>query len=40
MAVSKEIKVPNIGEFANVDVIEVHVSPGDSIVLEDRKSVV
>ncbi len=35
MAVSKEIKVPNIGEFANVDVIEVHVSPGDSIVLED-----
>ena len=35
MAVSKEIKVPNIGEFTDVDVIEVHVSTGDSIVLED-----
>ena len=35
MAVSKEIKVPNIGEFTDVDVIEVHVSTGDSIALED-----
>ncbi len=35
MAVSKEIKVPNIGEYTDVDVIEVHVSTGDSIALED-----
>lgn len=35
MAVSKEIKVPNIGDFTDVDVIEVHVSAGDSIALED-----
>ena len=35
MAVSKEIKVPDIGDFTDVDVIEVHVSPGDSIVTED-----
>lgn len=35
MAVSKEIKVPDIGDFTDVDVIEVHVAPGDSIVTED-----
>ena len=35
MAVSKEVKVPDIGDFTDVDVIEVHVSPGDSIVTED-----
>ena len=35
MVVSKEIKVPDIGDFTDVDVIEVHVSPGDSILAED-----
>jgi dihydrolipoamide dehydrogenase len=35
MAVSKEVKVPDIGDFTDVEVIEVHVSPGDSIVTED-----
>ena len=30
-----EIKVPDIGDFADVDVIEVLVSPGDSIAQED-----
>ncbi len=35
MPVTKEIKVPDIGDFTDVDVIEVHVSPGASIVSED-----
>ena len=35
MPFSKEIKVPDIGDFTDVAVIEVHVSPGDSIVPED-----
>jgi pyruvate dehydrogenase E2 component (dihydrolipoamide acetyltransferase) len=30
----KEIKVPDIGDFKDVDVIEVLVSPGDSITVE------
>ena len=30
-----EIKVPDIGDFAAVDVIEVHVSPGDEVAAED-----
>jgi dihydrolipoamide dehydrogenase len=30
-----EIKVPDIGDFAEVDVIEVHVAPGDEVVAED-----
>jgi dihydrolipoamide dehydrogenase len=30
-----EIKVPNIGDFADVEVIETLVSPGDSIQAED-----
>ncbi|ALP52460.1 branched-chain alpha-keto acid dehydrogenase subunit E2 [Candidatus Tenderia electrophaga] len=32
---SKEIKVPNIGDFSEVEVIEVLVSPGDRIKPED-----
>src|SRR5829696_3868765 len=30
-----EIRVPDIGEFADVPVIEVHVSPGDVVAVED-----
>ena len=30
-----EVKVPDIGDFANVDVIEVHVKAGDRINAED-----
>lgn len=30
-----EIKVPDIGDFKDVDVIEVYVSPGDSVNVED-----
>ncbi len=32
---SKEIKVPNIGDFSDVEVIEVLVAPGDRIKPED-----
>lgn len=32
---STEVKVPDIGDFSGVDVIEVMVSPGDSIAVED-----
>ncbi len=30
-----DIKVPDIGDFADVDVIEVHVSAGDEVAAED-----
>ena len=30
-----EIKVPDIGDFSGVDIIEVLVSPGDAINIED-----
>lgn len=30
-----EIKVPDIGDFKDVDIIEVYVSPGDSVNVED-----
>ena len=30
-----EVKVPDIGDFEDVDVIEVYVSPGDSVNVED-----
>ena len=30
-----EVKVPDIGNFDSVDVIEVHVKPGDSIAVDD-----
>jgi dihydrolipoamide dehydrogenase len=35
MANTIEIKVPDIGEFTDVDVIEVHVKAGDEIAIED-----
>ena len=30
-----EVKVPDIGDFDDVPVIEVHVAPGDTIAPED-----
>ena len=30
-----EVKVPDIGDFADVPVIEVHVAPGDAVMPED-----
>lgn len=30
-----DVKVPDIGDFENIPVIELHVSPGDSVKLED-----
>jgi dihydrolipoamide dehydrogenase len=30
-----EVRVPDIGDFTDVPVIEIHVSPGDEIVAED-----
>jgi len=30
-----EVRVPDIGDFADVPVIEIHVSPGDEVALED-----
>ncbi len=30
-----EIPVPDIGDFSNVPVIEVHVNPGDVIAVDD-----
>lgn len=35
MAAPVDIKVPDIGDFADVDVIEVHVAAGDVIAAED-----
>ena len=32
---SRSVLVPDIGDFADVDVIEVHVSAGDSVAAED-----
>ena len=32
---SNEIKVPDIGDFKNIPVIEVHVKPGQSVKAED-----
>ena len=31
----KEIRVPDLGDFDAVDVIEVHVAPGDRISKDD-----
>ncbi|MGI8572211.1 MAG: dihydrolipoyl dehydrogenase [Solirubrobacteraceae bacterium] len=33
--VSEEIRVPDIGDFTDVPVIEIHVSPGDEVSAED-----
>jgi dihydrolipoamide dehydrogenase len=30
-----EVRVPDIGDFADVPVIEIHVSPGDQVALDD-----
>ena len=35
MATAKEVLIPDIGDFSNVDVIEVLVSAGDRINAED-----
>ena len=32
---AQEIRVPDIGDFADVPVIEVHVAPGDTVAAED-----
>ena len=32
---SREIRVPDIGDFKNVLIIEVHVKPGSSVKPED-----
>jgi pyruvate dehydrogenase E2 component (dihydrolipoamide acetyltransferase) len=30
-----ELRVPDIGDFSDVEVIEIHVSPGDTVAVED-----
>ncbi len=35
MSNTLEVKVPNIGDFSDVEIIEVLVSPGDSVAAED-----
>jgi len=35
MSAAKEVKVPDIGDFEGVEVIEVHIKPGDQINQED-----
>ena len=35
MAIEKQIKVPDIGDFSGVEVIEVLVKPGDRVEVED-----
>ncbi len=35
MSTIEEVKVPDIGDFQNVDVIEVHVAAGDTVAEED-----
>jgi pyruvate dehydrogenase E2 component (dihydrolipoamide acetyltransferase) len=35
IATAIEVKVPDIGDFADVPVIEVHVGPGDAVMPED-----
>ena len=32
---AQEIRVPDIGDFTDVPVIEIHVSPGDTVAVED-----
>ena len=32
---ASEIRVPDIGDFKNVEIIEIHVKPGDTIAAED-----
>jgi pyruvate dehydrogenase E2 component (dihydrolipoamide acetyltransferase) len=35
LASRKDINVPDIGDFENVEIVEVHVSAGDHVALED-----
>src|SRR4029078_6802858 len=35
MTAPTEVRVPDIGDFSAVPVIEVHVSPGDKVTAED-----
>ena len=35
MSTIKEIKVPDIGDFSDVEIIEILVKPGDSLTAED-----
>jgi pyruvate/2-oxoglutarate dehydrogenase complex dihydrolipoamide acyltransferase (E2) component len=32
---AQEIRVPDIGDFTDVPIIEIHVSPGDTVAVED-----
>ena len=32
---AQEIQVPDIGDFSDVPVIEIHVAAGDTVVAED-----
>jgi dihydrolipoamide dehydrogenase len=35
MSDTTEVRVPDIGDFSDVPVIEIHVSPGDEVAVED-----
>ncbi len=35
MSQAGEVRVPDIGDFTDVEIIEVHVGPGDSVAAED-----
>ena len=35
MSAATEVRVPDIGDFTDVPVIEIHVSPGDEVGIED-----
>ena len=35
MAAVTEVKVPDIGDFKDIPVIEIHVKPGDKVKAED-----
>ena len=35
MSAELEVRVPDIGDFTDVPVIEIHVSPGDEVAVED-----
>ena len=35
MASNKEVRVPDIGDFENVEIIEIHVQLGDEVAIED-----
>jgi dihydrolipoamide dehydrogenase len=32
---AQEVRVPDIGEFADVPIIEIHVAPGDTVAVDD-----